>query len=195
MAPMTSTIMLFQSTLPRGSDKTLPSARLCVVRFQSTLPRGSDAQEVKSHANSSVFQSTLPRGSDGIVYDTLLLDSISIHAPSRERPNKGAYIVWGGHNFNPRSLAGATNSLNKFITCRLKFQSTLPRGSDGIGADDVHNNVISIHAPSRERPNFPKILSSKVIFQSTLPRGSDLNSCIIEVLADNFNPRSLAGAT
>ena len=35
----------------------------------------------------------------------------------------------------------------------------------------------------------------KVTFQSTLPRGSDLWSRITSIAADNFNPRSLAGAT
>ena len=98
--------------------------------------------------------------------------------------------------FNPRSLAGATNKLwlpGVFI----KFQSTLPRGSD------IRGNIplflyfyfnprslagatagtrpltpaapdISIHAPSRERP---------------------LRSASLGAIFADFNPRSLAGAT
>ena len=54
-------------------------------------------------------------------------------------------------NFNPRSLAGATAVLF-LILPELTFQSTLPRGSDGIPLSVSHK---------------------KQIFQSTLPRGSD----------------------
>ena len=77
------------------------------------------------------------------------------------------------------------------------FQSTLPRGSDFIFELLPHISVISIHAPSRERPmviftsppylhfnprtlagaTFSFALSSACpsIFQSTLPRGSDFD--------------------
>ena len=56
------------------------------------------------------------------------IEFISIHAPSRERPTP---LEW-------------------YLLVK-RFQSTLPRGSDGIGADDVGDDAISIHAPSRER--------------------------------------------
>ena len=40
------------------------------------------------------------------------------------------------------------------------FQSTLPRGSDGTADDDkVFGYQISIHAPSRERPEFGELPS------------------------------------
>ena len=75
---------------------------------------------------------------------------ISIHAPSRERPN---------------SQATAATSAT--------FQSTLPRGIDNTCEITTAIHSISIHAPSRERllaPCAPGILLG---FQSTLPYGSD----------------------
>ena len=54
------------------------------------------------------------------------------------------------------------------------FQSTLPRGSD---AHAVHDTIEPLK------------------FQSTLPRGSDTGSVFVAVYCNNFNPRSLAGAT
>ena len=103
---------------------------------------------------------------------TLRSVSISIHAPSRERPNF------------------------KMIFCfALKFQSTLPRGSDrflqrvpAVAANFNPRSLagatitltragcisaISIHAPSRERLIFRFLILHHI----------------------NFNPRSLAGAT
>ena len=62
-SPFSPTI-LFQSTLPRGSD-SLPGMLLNIaLKFQSTLPRGSDKTTLKGKKTSI---------------------NISIHAPSRER--------------------------------------------------------------------------------------------------------------
>ena len=164
---------LFQSTLPRGSDEEWVAYVAPLREFQSTLPRGSDEEwqhccpncGISIHAPSrerpstasapilkQTFQSTLPRGSDEI---RLRLqgweDKISIHAPSRERP-KVCPICGREYNFNPRSLAGATEYL----------------------ADIQSTTAISIHAPSRERPvNNGRTEIRNSLFQSTLPRGSD----------------------
>ena len=100
-----------------------------------------------------LFQSTLPRGSDYSAGD------------------RGKNFT----DFNPRSLAGATTTEWDFVGKRYKFQSTLPRGSDLsrtyeifyrgnfnprslAGATKLRSYTesiihISIHAPSRERPN------------------------------------------
>ena len=76
-------------------------------------------------------------------------------------------------NFNPRSLAGATNMLLRII-CKLQaFQSTLPRGSDGVKTILKNLQKISIHAPSRERLKLMPVVVRVTRFQSTLPRGSD----------------------
>ena len=106
------------------------------------------------------------------VTSTNIIAGISIHAPSRERP-QSLLIQHSNHHFNPRSLAGAT-----------LLQAKLMLLED-----------ISIHAPSRERPLDSRMAFDNLLFQSTLPRGSDyagLASCRKTVY---FNPRSLAGAT
>ena len=103
--------------------KTLPT------RFQSTLPHGSDNASSVKISNNVIFQSTLPHGSDLDGAATLLLELISIHAPSRERLYQNSL----------RLLAFA-------------FQSTLPHGSDSVLEKAKCLRVpISIHAPSRER--------------------------------------------
>ena len=98
--------------------------------------------------------------------------NISIHAPSRERPPTLQHCNADLH-FNPRSLAGATADGNSPRTRTLKFQSTLPHGSDNIGVKFRNNGSISIHAPSRERQIEVMSIRQLSIFQSSLPRGSD----------------------
>ena len=61
-----------------------------------------------------------------------------------------------GGDFNPRSLTGAT--LNGICTAK--------------------SLQISIHAPSRERLLFLRMLDFKDPFQSTLPHGSDSIYCL-----------------
>ena len=100
--------LLFQSTLPRGSDVTSRLEELGLkpisihaplrerrpeflgshssMIFQSTLPRGSDGVSRARWQWTTIFQSTLPRGSDVKFHFLHLINNISIHAPSRERP-------------------------------------------------------------------------------------------------------------
>ena len=121
---------------------------------------------------------------------------ISIHAPSRERRKCS---LWLARRY------------------RL-FQSTLPRGSDVFYHQALTVLTISIHAPSRERrfgfalavtflnlfqSTLPRgsdqaqyqLAMAALQFQSTLPRGSDLTKSTTNSTSNNFNPRSLAGAT
>ena len=106
------------------------------------------------------------------------------------------------------------------LNCPAIFQSTLPHGSDQVKQGNYPAyNVISIHAPSRERPAIPMaFVSIALLFQSTLPHGSDRDFRVmlgrpepISIHApsrerplmshsrrnksQNFNPRSLTGAT
>ena len=121
------------------------------MEFQSTLPRGSDVSGLSRKESFAPFQSTLPRGSD-----------------VSEEKSYSRFL-----DFNPRSLAGAT---------QLR-QVVIPQ------------HIISIHAPSRERPHTnvgfemlldfnprslagattsPYVAMQACVFQSTLPRGSDI---------------------
>ena len=145
--------ILFQSTLPCGSDKGLlltsglgaisihaplreRLGHICRVThinlFQSTLPCGSDLAKEQFKLQQIKFQSTLPCGSDDdehIRWSSVT--GISIHAPLRERPLLmclSLAIMW---NFNPRSLAGATLQ-SRLRLLKALFQSTLPCGSDSI---------------------------------------------------------------
>ena len=99
--------------------------------------------------------------------------SISIHAPSRERPVPMARFFTSKH-FNPRSLAGATD--------------------DHIRWSPVTG--ISIHAPSRERRH--DIFTSHRYCSNFNPRslaGATALGILLERMREYFNPRSLAGAT
>ena len=78
--------MIFQSTLPRGSDCNHKAKAVQEQEFQSTLPRGSDGVSRARWQWTTIFQSTLPRGSDVKFHFLHLINNISIHAPSRERP-------------------------------------------------------------------------------------------------------------
>ena len=120
-------------------------------QFQSTLPRGSDRATGSIITRLWTFQSTLPRGSDPESMTGILCSSISIHAPSRERQLLvGALaVLFLFQSTLPRG-SDAVPSLHGVTIWR--FQSTLPRGSDPNGIVYGAAGVISIHAPSRERP-------------------------------------------
>ena len=111
-------------------------------------------------------------GATSTIADSLVISSISIHAPSRER------------------RTGRVESEVQRI-----FQSTLPHGSDQDKVNPRCPLAISIHAPSRERLFIFYLLASTMIFQSTLPHGSDFDDFVLIFGNINFNPRSLTGAT
>ena len=120
-----------------------------------------------------LFQSTLPRGSDLLsVNPSKIFITISIHAPSRERPPRPLRED-GIRHFNPRSLAGATrDDVQRGIW--KPFQSTLPRGSDA---------------------NDWKLLGNAMNFNPRSLAGATICLLASNGPISNFNPRSLAGAT
>ena len=170
------TISTFQSTLPHGSDnKAIISYKVSML-FQSTLPHGSDTTSlsmgygryaISIHAPSRERQFFVlvgfllmsdfnPRSLTGATLQygdtTLLPDYISIHAPSRERQAKiiSSY-TWLEH-FNPRSLTGATLGFVTINGAKYNFNPrSLTGATPGGFKRDCTYNIISIHAPSRER--------------------------------------------
>ncbi len=78
--------LLFQSTLPCGSDGKILCQLIAGLLFQSTLPHGSDVTRTPEMVAAEMFQSTLPRWSD--------------HLQRLVQDNR--------NHFNPRSIAGAT---------------------------------------------------------------------------------------
>ena len=127
--------LIFQSTLPRGSDRIHFKLNLTSKNFNPRSLAGATTLLARLTVTTPAFQSTLPRGSDRFYKGDRVAQFISIHAPSRERP--GSYGTSGSvTNFNPRSLAGATKNLLRCLLSRI-FQSTLPRGSDLIPSELV----------------------------------------------------------
>ena len=121
-----------------------------------------------------LFQSTLPRGSDTELLTPTPAGDISIHAPSRERPACRAAELERA----PISIHAPSRERRFGFALAVKFlnlfQSTLPRGSDQAQY---------------------QLAMAALQFQSTLPRGSDLTKSTTNSTSNNFNPRSLAGAT
>ena len=184
--------------------------------FQSTLPCGSDQNGQTTDVPEQNFN---PRSLAGATDEHIRwspITGISIHAPLRERLS-ALTGHWSAKQFQSTLPCGSDASHNTHIFLLHAFQSTLPCGSDAENAKAAVIDCISIHAPLRERL-LGKTLSYKLrLFQSTLPCGSDMSVPLVAVLAirfqstlpcgsdlfrptyrrcqSNFNPRSLAGAT
>ena len=128
-----ATLLLLSNFNPRSLTGATTAAANCTVicAFQSTLPHGSD--------DKTVFDCDMP--------------DISIHAPSRERPFFPCPAEGKIYEFQstlPHGSDVCCYRRNQFIEV---FQSTLPHGSDCIAMLQHRSRpTISIHAPSRERP-------------------------------------------
>ncbi len=186
-------VILFQSTLPYGSDKT------CTCwRFNSRISIHAPLRERLMLKALWVliitFQSTLPYGSDRVC-------RFAFQRPRYFNPRSltGATLGYtlqhnGQIDFNPRSLTGATFITPLFILFIL-FQSTLPYGSDN------YYPVIRIHIRNFNPRSLTgataqfALLSYHAKFQSTLPYGSDQILYHPLHYLEHFNPRSLTGAT
>ena len=126
--------------------------RRCRRLFQSTLPHGSDSGRDTLYVEYYVISILAPsRERLHDILGRLGALHISILAPSRERQSCWMHLCVLSHDFNPRSLAGATDDV-------LKYYESKP---------------ISILAPSRERLFLLSLCLNKFLFQSSLPRGSD----------------------
>ena len=187
----------FQSTLPHGSDSPTPAIHsrplvisihapsrerpgygrtgFCISDFNPRSLTGATACLPIITLTSLYFNPRSLTGATLLYWFRRFLGFISIHAPSRERPQFCNLCKQILAYFNPRSLTGATiikNALNDFINISIHapsrerqpfqasnifatvFQSTLPHGSDYITTKKVYYSNISIHAPSRERLTF-----------------------------------------
>ena len=122
------------------------------ILFQSTLPHGSDSDAQKAAFVGQIFQSTLPHGSDDLIAKQYLYRShFNPRSLTGATGNSGCKAGAERH-FNPRSLTGATPRLQGCGRTYQQFQSTLPHGSDTISIIMLQPlSNISIHAPSRER--------------------------------------------
>ncbi len=146
----------FQSTLPRGSDVIFNTMIKCILYISIHAPsreRPSYALAlllrglISIHAPSRERRYIASNIGAGIKYfnprsltgaterqnGAPCVIYISIHAPSRER-RKSKTCVLNNCYFNPRSLTGATTTAIVRISALLRFQSTLPYGSDRAAA-------------------------------------------------------------
>ena len=185
----------FQSTLPYGSDRSLPSM---LIRFSDFNPRSLTGATGRSLANISISRYFNPRSLTGATecFRPIII-GVGDFNP-RSLTGATALVIRQSselHHFNPRSLTGATLllpvllrhyeiSIHAPLRERLSFQSLY-----------CQVGPISIHAPLRERHQPVSHTVCATIFQSTLPYGSDNRFNEIMYYYMNFNPRSLTGAT
>ena len=121
-------ILLFQSTLPHGSDVVV-----LISYFAMLISIHAPSRERRRLLSYCCMHKGYfnPRSLTGATFCLLwacLRQPISIHAPSRERPF-APIVQMVFRDFNPRSLTGATEPFCAVGSCY----------------------TISIHAPSRER--------------------------------------------
>ena len=211
-------MVIFQSTLPHGSDSAvLPAA---VQRWVISIHAPSRERQFPSSHSSQLLSHFNPRSLTGATYTVHTLTS-----------------AW--RNFNPRSLTGATLQEAWKDTDIAKFQSTLPHGSDALsavstwtltnfnprsltGATDpnprctqairhfnprsltgatrqlnIHISflTISIHAPSRERLRALLFRHAARDFNPRSLTGATVLISGLFLICSYFNPRSLTGAT
>ena len=150
------------------TESTMP-----VVLFQSTLPYGSDLFanfKIKTTPTISIHAPLRER--------PCLSNRINIHHHFNPRSLTGATgsrqeqsgILW---DFNPRSLTGATPRDSVITKVPAHFNPRSLTGATPRNDMVNHSFLISIHAPLRERHAGSIKVSDNMIFQSTLPYGSD----------------------
>ena len=180
----------------RERHKTISAIQFSLI-FQSTLPRGSDCNNLTRKFFSHHFNPRSLAGATRHAAGFLYTSYISIHAPSRERPFDSCayvarYIIFQSTlprgsdfvvlsedsatvsvDFNPRSLAGATDS-GYLVPIFVDISIHAPSRERRIKYNSSERyRRISIHAPSRERLLLTGRNLILLQFQSTLPRGSD----------------------
>ena len=99
-------------------------------------------------------------------------------------------------HFNPRSLTGATNIPMLFDRLLYYFNPRSLTGATEQQVRELQQQGISIHAPSRERQSAgSKIESGRRISIHAPSRERRRNQVVSGIGLDDFNPRSLTGAT
>ncbi len=148
---MTYTIVLFQSTLPRGERRRREAYGYYIQAFQSTLPRGERRVTVANDLKFiTAFQSTLPRGERH--HGTSMpfaLRRISIHAPARGATSYLDYSAGCASDFNPRSREGSDVFRSVFAILIAISIHAPARGATLLFRKAVCTFLISIHAPAR----------------------------------------------
>ena len=204
----------FQFTLPRGERQagvstlseecevsihapawgatSAPSSAHCGRGFQFTLPRGERHLSELNAYTLRRFNSRSRVGSDLGVYQILVDDSVSIHAPAwgatHLRPEvephrRFQFTLPRGERqylqrfrrtqprFNSRSRVGSDIGTAEEMAAQLGFNSRSRVGSDADGAGGVGVLGVSIHAPAWGATRRHQSNRAQTRFQFTLPRG------------------------
>ena len=103
-----SATFTFQSTLPRRERQDFGERWHPVAKFQSTLPRRERQSKFVQSPLYFKFQSTLPRRERRErISDSLVCKFISIHAPAKGATLLSSVDHYLKHYFNPRSREGS----------------------------------------------------------------------------------------
>ena len=109
-----------------GSDRWHDNQRQSQQCFNPHSHMGSDSDMSTVCSSSCCFNPHSHMGSDGRRHHCLVLNSVSIHAPT-----------WGATSFSCKAL-----------TSLYWFQSTLPHGERLTKEDTRTRRTVSIHAPT-----------------------------------------------
>ncbi len=143
-------------------------------QFQSTHPRGCDHQRARlRHVGRDVSIHAPARVRHAQQTGFPIVRRVSIHAPARVRLSTIATVP-AGLRFQSTHPRGCDGLLQRLDAQPYPFQSTHPRGCD----------ATALYRPSLRR-----------VFQSTHPRGCDLLFTAFGNQYWCFNPRTREGAT
>ena len=155
----------------RGATEVV-SLRESMIMFQSTRPRGARLEDRRPPMSEEEFQSTRPRGArQGI------RAGLSRHPSFNPRARAGRDMLGGSassiEEVSIHAPARGATDLTRFPFELFRFQSTRPRGArrETIPADPELLKV-SIHAPARGATPSPVGSCRGTEFQSTRPRGA-----------------------
>ena len=166
-------LLLFQSTLPRGSDAVAAFSAVLIRYFNPRSLAGATPQSPTLLLSTATISIHAP-SRERLLNEqrTANKNRISIHAPSRERP----LIAQGRISILDISIHAPSRerqSSGRLPSVEMIFQSTLPRGSDKYGM--LTEPEFSDFNPRSLAGATWFVMKNWEIwkFQSTLPRGSD----------------------
>ena len=121
------TLVLFQSTLPRGERRSRKSAMPKAWNFNPRSHAGSDRSEAFPSRYVSISIHAPTRGATLGIGDLTVYIDISIHAPTRGA-TKPHYLWSALHKFQSTLPRGERLMQLYSVQKPATFQSTLPRG-------------------------------------------------------------------
>ena len=121
-------LMLFQSTFPRGERRHRDSLSMILQNFNPRSRVGNDPVEVDDNTLEVIFQSTFPRGERPVSH-TGLIAYMNFNPRSRVGNDRSDH-VYGLRPYDISIHVPAWGTTEKEVELREQkiFQSTFPRG-------------------------------------------------------------------